>query len=410
MTTAETPVARPQPPRGAQLPVALLTGGFERPYAFGLTMALAGRDVRLEVVGSAEIDSPEMHEQPTVRFLTLYWDPRQPAGMVGKLRRVLAFYGRLLRYSWRTESRIFHILWNNKFLFFDRTMLMLYYKLLGKKIVFTAHNVNAGRRDGKDSLLNRLGLKAQYRLADHIFIHTEKMKSELLAEYRVSADAVTVIPFGINNSVPDTSLPPREAKQRLGVAEGDRTILFFGALRPYKGAEHLVEAFLKLAARDRRYRLILAGEPKKDSERYVRDLQERIANDPNGDRVIQRIEFVPDSETELYFKAADVVALPYTEVFQSGVLFLGYSFGLPAVASDVGSFRDDIIAGETGYVCRPRDAEDLARALATYFESDLYRNLDRRRQSIRDFARSRNSWDVVSESTCAVYERLLSRR
>jgi D-inositol-3-phosphate glycosyltransferase len=42
------------------------------------------------------------------------------------------------------EPKVFHIRWNNKLEFFHRTILMLYYKLLGKRIVFTAHNVNAG--------------------------------------------------------------------------------------------------------------------------------------------------------------------------------------------------------------------------------------------------------------------------
>ena len=42
--------------------------------------------------------------------------------------------------------------------------------------------------------------------------------------------------------------------------------------------------------------------------------------------MIERIEYVPDEETEIYFKAADVLALPYAHVFQSGVLFLGYNF------------------------------------------------------------------------------------
>ena len=51
--------------------------------------------------------------------------------------------------------------------------------------------------------------------------------------------------------------------------------------------------------------------------------------------MIQRIEYIPDEETEVYFKAADVLILPYVHVFQSGVLFLGYSFGLPAIAADV---------------------------------------------------------------------------
>ena len=58
-----------------------------------------------------------------------------------------------------------------------------------------------------------------------------------------------------------------------------------------------------------------------------------------------RIESVPDAETELYFKAADVLALPYTHVFQSGVLFLGYNFGLPVIASDVASLREDVVEG-----------------------------------------------------------------
>ena len=40
-------------------------------------------------------------------------------------------------------------------------------------------------------------------------------KAELLEDFGVSAGTVTVIPFGINNSVPDTDLTPRQAKHRL---------------------------------------------------------------------------------------------------------------------------------------------------------------------------------------------------
>ena len=68
------------------------------------------------------------------------------------------YYAKLIRYAATAKPRIFHILWNNKFEFFDRTLLMLYYRLLGKKIVLTVHNVNAGRRDSKDTRLNRLTL------------------------------------------------------------------------------------------------------------------------------------------------------------------------------------------------------------------------------------------------------------
>src|SRR2546430_12286650 len=50
-----------------------------------------------------------------------------------------------------------------------------------------------------------------------------------------------------------------------------------------------------------------------------------------------------------------VLVLPYTRIFQSGVLFLGYSFGLPAIVADVGSLREEIIEGATGFVFTPCD-------------------------------------------------------
>jgi len=155
--------------------------------------------------------------------------------------------------------------------------------------------------------------------------------------------------------------------------------------------------------------LIIAGESKKGSERYWLDIQKTIEDGPCSGQIIQRIEFVPDEQTELYFKAADITVLPYTEVFQSGVLFLAYSFGLPVIASDVGSFRDDIIPGRTGFLCPSCEASDLSAAIEAYFASDLFKNLDHRRQEIKDFANSRNSWNVVGDMTRSVYENLLKQ-
>jgi glycosyltransferase involved in cell wall biosynthesis len=394
-------------PKRAQMNIALLTGGFDRPYAFGLTMAMVAKGVHLDVLGGAEVDSPEMHLSPTLNFLDVYGDPRKSTSLRGRIRRVCSLYARLFRYSASTKSRLFHILWNNKVPHFDRTLLTLYYKMLGKKIVLTAHNVNAGKRDGDDSVLNRLTLRIQYRLADHIFVHTEKMRSELLADFGVQAGVVTVIPFGINNSVPDTDLTPAEARRRLGIQQYERTILFFGAVRQYKGVEYLVDAFHQLQPGN--YRLIIAGEPKKGTEEYLRKIQEAIDLAGSAGRIIQKLEFIRDEDTELYFKASDISVLPYTLVFQSGVLFLSYSFGLPVIASDVGSFSDDIVPGKTGLVFRSCDAGDLARALKDYFDSDLYRELDRRRAEIRDYARGRHSWDVVGDITRSVYAELLER-
>ena len=123
--------------------------------------------------------------------------------------------------------------------------------------------------------------------------------------------------------------------------------------------------------------------------------------------MIERIEYIPDDETEIYFKAADVLMLPYAHVFQSGVLFLGYSFGLPVIAADVGSLKDEIIEGQTGFVFCPRDSVDLATTIRRYFESDLYRDLAARRAVIQAYANERYSWSKVATITTAVYSKLL---
>src|SRR5690348_14843955 len=137
---------------------ALLTGCQDRHYAFGLALALAGKDVFLDIIGSDEIDSPELHSTPNLRFLNFRGKQSESAGVEQKLAKLLLYYAKLIRYTACSRAKVFHILWNNKLELFDRTLLMLYYKLLGKKVVLTAHNVNQGRRDSKDSWLNRATL------------------------------------------------------------------------------------------------------------------------------------------------------------------------------------------------------------------------------------------------------------
>jgi glycosyltransferase involved in cell wall biosynthesis len=385
--------------------VSLLTAGRDRPYALGMAAALAAAGVPFDFVGSDEVDGPELHTSPQIRFLNLRGDQSVNAGLLQKATRVLAYYGRLIRYAFGARPKIFHILWNNKFELFDRTALMLLYKLLGKKIVFTAHNVNAQARDGSDSFLNRATLRFQYRRCDHIFLHTERMKAELVANYGVPENKATVIPFGLNSTVPDTELTTRGARERLGLGADEKVLLFFGNIAPYKGVEYLVAAFEEIASRDQCFRLIIAGRPK-GSEAYWAGIQERIRASSVRDRFLLKIEFVPDAETEIYFKAADVLILPYTHIFQSGVLFLGYNFGLPVIAADVGSLKEEIVEGRTGMVFPAQDTAGLVRAIENYFAGDLYSRLATRRADIRDFARERYSWAKVAQMTTAVYERL----
>lgn len=394
--------------RGQRTEVALLTGGDDKPYVFGLVSALVSTDTALELLASDELDLPEFRNRPQITLLNLWGDLRPETTFAAKLSKVSKYYLKLIHYAARAKPRIFHILWNNKFELFDRTALMLYYKLLGKRIVLTAHNVNKARRDSQDTLVNRFTLRIQYHLSDHIFVHTEKMKRELIDEFAVKPNSVTVIPFGINNSVPVTPLTSTEAKRRLGIRGRERTILFYGRIAQSKGLEYLVAAFRQILKLRDDYRLIIAGRPD-NCENYWKTIQQEIDEYVPSGRVVLKADFIPDEETEVFFKAADVLVLPYRQTYQSGVLFLAYNFGLPVLAADVGSLKDDIIEGKTGFIFKPEDPEDLAEAIEQYFSSALYANLGIHREEIRDTVAARHSWDDVAQATTSIYARLLRK-
>ena len=224
-------------------------------------MGLVGRGVHLDFVGSDELDGPELHATPMIRFLNLRGSQKRNALVVEKFRRVVTFYGRLIAYAATAKTDVFHILWNNKVETFDRTLLMLYYRALGRKVVMTAHNVNSARRDSKDTSLNRLTLKTQYRLCDQIFVHTDRMKQELIDEFGVADTAVTVIPYNQQCRAGHVADVGRR-KTHFGIDLGDKTLLAFGNIRPYKGLEYLADAFDQLLAKDPSYRLLVAGTPK----------------------------------------------------------------------------------------------------------------------------------------------------
>jgi glycosyltransferase involved in cell wall biosynthesis len=72
--------------------------------------------------------------------------------------------------------------------------------------------------------------------------------------------------------------------------------------------------------------------------------------------------------------------------------------------------KEEIIEGETGFVCAPKDPKDLARVIQKYFESELFAQLEIRRSRIQKIANERYSWAKVAEITAKVYASLLGER
>lgn len=395
-------------PTNKELRIALLTAGKDPHYALGLLSALVEKDLHVDFIGNDAMRDAEVTKRRNVTYFNLRGDQREDASIRERVARVIRYYGRLFAYAKNSEAKIFHILWLNKFMLFDKTILNVYYKMLNKKLVFTAHNVNAGERDGTDNFMNRISLMFMYSVLDHIFVHTDLMKRQLVENFNVNEEKISVIPFGVNNMIPKSNMSRETARQRFGLSEREKVMLFFGNIAPYKGLEYLIQAMAILRERIPDLYLIIAGRVKdKNCVDYWERIQKHIDEEGLRKNVILHIRYIPDEEVEVFMKSANVMILPYKNIFQSGVIFLSYNFGLPVIVSDVGSLSDYVVEGETGFVFSEGNANDLSDKIYSYFNSDLYCMADNSGVNIIEYAGKISSWNKVSEITYDIYNKLL---
>src|SRR3990170_5163439 len=374
-------------------------------YELGLLSGLVSKPLHIDVIGSNAIMHSHILQNANITLLNYFGDKSPNVSIKKKASRIIKYYFRIIRYTLETDSRLFHVQSINKFVFFDRTLLMIFYKMFRKKIIFTAHNIDREERDGKNTWGNRLSLYFLYKIVDHLIVHTDKMKLQLIENFDVPKSKITVIAHGIMDVVPKTNMTTVEAREKINLTAKDKVILFFGKIAPYKGLEYLILALSKLVGKYSDLRVVLAGNVK-DCKEYWEDVQRTIQEHGLSRNIIYRIEYIPDEEVEIYFKSADVLIIPYKHIFQSGVIFLSYNFGLPVIATDVGSLREDIIEGRTGFICKPESPDDLAEKIETYFHSDLYRNLKENRSKIIQDANEKYSWGKIGEKTYSVYTSL----
>jgi beta-1,4-mannosyltransferase len=113
-------------------------------------------------------------------------------------------------------------------------------------------------------------------------------------------------------------------------------VLYFGLVRPYKGVEDLLDAFLELP--DPEVRLRLVGRTTQDSVR------ERVECAMRADpRIGVRLEYVTDAELADEVSRAALVVLPYRRLHNSGAAILALSLGRPVLLPS-GSTAEELTA------------------------------------------------------------------
>ncbi len=167
-------------------------------------------------------------------------------------------------------------------------------------------------------------------------------------------------------------LPRETALSRLNLSPVSRYVLFFGFIRAYKGLDLLLDAFADERLKQLNVKLIVAGEFYGDSEPYLKIIKDlRIE-----DRIVLCTDFIPDSEVNRYFSAADIVAQPYKTATQSGVTQIAFHFEKPMLVTNVGGLPEIVPDGKIGYVVEP-DSQQIADALCRFFSENKQEEFER---------------------------------
>jgi glycosyltransferase involved in cell wall biosynthesis len=250
--------------------------------------------------------------------------------------------------------------------------------------VFICHNVLPHEASVFDRILIYVGFGA----ADAFLVQSRE-DGENLRRLRKDP-TVAVNPLPIFDFFDANRFDRESARRALGV-DGP-VILFFGYVRPYKGLRVLIDAFPQVIRRVPAT-LLIVGEFYEKREPY----DDRISGLSVGDRIRIVDEYVPNEDVEKYFKAADLVVLPYLSATQSAIVQTSYSFGKPVVVTRVGGLPDVVEDGKTGYLVPKEDPEALAGAIVRFFEEDAGATMaDNIRAGLERFSWSRCTRTLVS--------------
>jgi glycosyltransferase involved in cell wall biosynthesis len=270
----------------------------------------------------------------------------------------------------------------------DRVLM----RLFPHPVVVTAHDVLPREvRRGAGA-----GARSVLRSVDAVVVHSQAGRARLVAEVGVPADRVHVIPHGAFTHLAGSD-PESPAPAALENLDGRRVVLFFGLVRPYKGVDLLVEAF---AGTPEDAVLLVVGMPRTPIE----PLQRRARELGIAERVRFVPRFVPDLDVAHYFHRADVVALPYRDIDQSGVLYTALAFGSPLLLSAVGGFPE-IAAHGAARLVEPGNAGSLRAGLVELLDDAGERG--RLSAAARALAAHEHSWDAAAAATERLYARLL---
>lgn len=194
-------------------------------------------------------------------------------------------------------------------------------KKLGYKIYVTQHDpiLHSGDAQGLQGKVVVWTNAVLRKVADQLIVHGESLKADVINQYQVDEQKITVVPHGNYNFFTRRSTGNQKAL--------NNAFLFFGRIVEYKGLDILLASLETIRKKNQNFTLIIAWSWKID---HYKEQIEKYQ-----DYIQLYHENIPDEEVRKYFEMSEFVVLPYKDATGSWVIPVAFAFSKPVIVSDV---------------------------------------------------------------------------
>jgi glycosyltransferase involved in cell wall biosynthesis len=230
------------------------------------------------------------------------------------------------------------------------------------------------------------------RIVSAKIIHSASTMEEM-KKYLIDTRNCNVIPIGNFIDVYPNTVSKQRARAKLKIHRDDFVFLFLGKIEPYKGIEKLINEFSKMNLSSAK--LIIAG---KCTDVI---LQKQLATYKHLPGVMIINQFIPNSDIQLYFNAADIAVYPFERVTTSSSVLLPLSFSKSIIYPRVGNLKE--LPDDIGYSYKIDDPNGLRNCINTAFKEKESLNI--LNSNAFKYA-YKLSWKMIAQETTKIYSEL----
>lgn len=313
---------------------------------------------------------------------------------VSKLLSYLMTLLKIARLVKKQKPKIVHIQWT-RVMALDK-IFAKYLQSKGIKVVHTAHNIlphNSG-----DKYKTQFG--EYYRLVDHIVVHSEMTKKEMIELFDLPSEKISVIPHGIIDIEADyTKMASRveELRNQYGL-KGKLIFASIGAQSQYKGVDTIIDVWTsnpKFANNPHCHLMLIGKNEGVDVSRL-----HGLSNVTIVDERLSNLDFIS------FLKLSDVVLLPYRKISQSGVLFSALANDVPVIVSEVGGLTEPLKIANVGWNIGEPTKDNLEREMSQLLDNPD--EIEKVKSNKQEFQKIQNfyNWPRISEMTFRLYSEM----